>query len=92
MDEQTFIFFDNSSGQILATHVQVSAEGQGVPVDLDELRRSYRAFPGQEIDPSRIDVLDVNLELLKRGTSNQRFVVDLDTRTLVRPSKGADAS
>jgi hypothetical protein len=92
MDEQTFIFFDNSSGQILATHVQVSAEGQGVPVDLDELRRSYRAFPGQEIDPSRIDVLDVNLELLKRGTSNQRFVVDLDTRTLARPSKGADAS
>jgi hypothetical protein len=92
MDEQTFIFFDNHSGEILATHIQVSAEGQGVSVDLDELRRSYRAFPGQEIDPSGIDVLDVNLELLKRSTSNQRFVVDLDTRTLVRRDEGSDAS
>jgi hypothetical protein len=92
MDEQTFIFFDKRSGQILATHVQVTAEGQGVPVDLDELRRSYRAFPGQEIDPDAIDVLDVDLELLRRSTSNQRFVVDLDTRTLVRRDEASDAS
>ena len=61
-------------------------------VDLDELRRSYRAFPGQEIDPDAIDVLDVDLELLRRSTSNQRFVVDLDTRTLVRRDEASDAS
>lgn len=83
MDEQTFILFDKNSGDILATHSQVSVKGPGVRVDLDELRRSYRAFPGQEIDLSRIDVLDVNLELLKRGTSKGRFVVDLDSRRLV---------
>jgi len=90
MDEQTFIFFDNSSGQILATHTQFSVDGQGAPVDVDELRRSYRAFPGQEIEPSRIDVLDVNLELLKRGTSGQRFVVDLDSRRIVAGDEGSD--
>lgn len=92
MDERTFIFFDKDSGQILATHIQVSVEGEVVPVDVDELRRSYRAFPGQEIDPSRIDVLDADQELLKRGMSNQRFVVDREARHLIRRDEEAGAS
>ena len=92
MEERTYIIVDTGSGEVLATHVQVSIEGQASPVDLDELRRGYRAFPGQEVDPGELDVLDVDLDLLKRGTSNERLKVDVASRTLVRPKRGRKAS
>ncbi len=85
--DRSFVFFDRRTGQILATHTQVSVDGEDTNVDTDELRGSYRASPGQEIDLADIDVLDVDLELLKRGTSNSVFVVDVDSRQVVRGKK-----
>ncbi len=92
MEQQTFVFFDNTTGQILATHVQVSIEGQTESVNLDELRKTFRSSPGQEIEPSRIEVLDVNAELLGHGGSSRRFSVDLATRRLVPRDDNAQSS
>jgi hypothetical protein len=83
MDKETFVFFDNSTGQILATHVHVSIEGQTEPLRLDELRKTYRSFPGQEVDPDRIEVLQVDVDLLGHGGSKRGFSVDLDSRRIV---------
>ncbi len=87
MEQETFIFFDNTTGQILATHVQVSIEAQTEPVSLDALRKSYRSFPGQEVDPGRIEVLQVDVDLLGHRGSTKGFSVDLDTRRSV-PREG----
>lgn len=84
MDQQTFVFFDKTSGEILATHTQVTVEGESEPINLDELRKSYRSFPGEEIDPSRVDVLDVNFDLLGQGRSKTKLSVDLKTRRIVK--------
>jgi hypothetical protein len=83
MEQQTLIYFDNTTGRILATHVQVSVEGRTAPLDLDELRNAYRSFPGEEIDPGRVEVLDVDVDLLGHGTSKRQFAVDLATRRIV---------
>lgn len=83
MDQQTFVFFDKASGEILATHTQITVEGESDPIDLDGLRRSYRSFPGEEIDPSQVDVLDVNADLLGHGRSKATLSVDLKTRRIV---------
>jgi hypothetical protein len=88
MEQHRFIFFDSSSGEILATHTHVSVEGQGGPPDRDELRKLYRSFPGQDVDPDRLDVLNVDIDLLGRGLSSKRAIVDTATRRIVWPENG----
>ena len=89
MEQQRFIFFDKSSGEILATHTEVSIDGPGEPPDLDELRHLYRSLPGREVDPSNVDVLDVDADLLRHGLSTKKAVVDTATRRIVWPEDGA---
>ena len=88
MEQHRFIFFDNSSGEILATHTHFSVEGQREPPDRNELRNLYRSFPSQEIDPDRLDVLNVDEDLLGRGMSSKSAVVDTATRRIVWPENG----
>lgn len=83
MDQKTFVFFDKGSGEILATHIQVAVEGESEPINLDELRKSYRSFPGEEIDPSRVEVLDVSADILGHGRSKAKLSVDLKTHQIV---------
>jgi hypothetical protein len=59
---------------------------------LDELRNAYRPLPGEEINPGRIDVLDVDVDLLGHGTSKKRFTVDLATRRIVVRDDGPERS
>ena len=85
MEQETFIFFDNTTGQMLAGDPpdELAVE----PLSRDELRKTYRSFPGEEVDPSRIEVLHVDVDLLGHGGSKRGFSVDLDTRRVV-PQEG----
>jgi hypothetical protein len=87
MDLQRYIFFDPSSGEILATHTHVSMGGEWEPPTGDDLRQLYRSFPGQE-GAERVDVLSVDEDLLGRGRSAKRARVDPKARQIVWPENG----
>jgi hypothetical protein len=82
----TYVVFDSKSGQILATHTEYSLSGEPEPVDRDQLISSYRQFPGQEVDPTSLDILEVDVDLLHRGLGKAtgNIVVDLESRTIVQ--------
>jgi len=81
----TYVIFDSKSGQILATHTQYALSGEPEPVDRDQLISGYRQLPGQEVDPSSLDVLEVDVDLLHRGQGKAagNIVVDLESRAIV---------
>ena len=80
-----YVVFDSKSGQILATHTEYALSGEPEPVDRDQLIKGYRQFPGQEVDPSSLDILEVDVDLLRRGLGKAagNIVVDLESRTIV---------
>jgi hypothetical protein len=81
----TYVVFDSKSGRILATHTEYALSGEPEPVDRDQLINGYRQFPGQDVDPSSLDILEVDVDLLRRGLGKAagNIVVDLESRTIV---------
>ena len=92
MEQHRYIFFDNSSGEILATHTHVSVAGPEEPPDPDELRRLYRSFPGQDIDSERLEILNVDADLLGHGLSTKKVSVDPTSRRIIWPENGGGSA
>jgi hypothetical protein len=87
MEQQRYIFYDKSSGEILATHTHVSVDGPFEPPEREDLLRLYRSFPGQtELDG--VDVIDVDADLLGLGRSSKRATIDPKARRIVWPENG----
>jgi hypothetical protein len=86
---KNYVIFNVKSGDIVHTHTEAALSGEPLPVSRDDLVRMYREWPGEKIDPQDLDVLEVDLDLLRRGLSNRKdLYVDVSKRIITeRPQE-----
>ena len=88
----TYVIFNKKTGDIIHTHTEAALDGEPLPVSKEDLIAMHRPRPGEKMSTSDMDVLEVDLDLLRRGQSNrQDIVVDVQKRVLTerpKPSSG----
>ena len=89
---RTYVVFNKRTGDIVHTHTEAALSGEPLPVSNEQIIAMYRPWPGEEIGLGDLDMLEVDLELLRRGLSNRKgLYVDVQKRVLSeRPTTSAN--
>jgi len=84
----TYVVFNKKTGDIIHTHTEVALSGEPLPVSKEDLIGMCRPRPGEKVSSTDMDVLEVDMDLLRRGQSNRQDIgVDVQKRILTERPK-----